>query len=111
MSFESRDYLRHVLVEADYLVERGEGLSYDVFAADETLRRAFVRSLEIIGEAAKHVSEDFRTQHPSVEWRAMAGMRDRLIHDYFGVDYELVWDVVHRRVPELRAQIVAILES
>jgi uncharacterized protein with HEPN domain len=111
MSFESRDYLRHVLVEADYLVERSEGLSYDVFAADETLRRAFVRSLEIIGEAAKHVSEDFRTQHPSVEWRAMAGMRDRLIHDYFGVDYELVWDVVHRRVPELRAQIVAILES
>jgi uncharacterized protein with HEPN domain len=111
MSFESRDYLRHVLVEADYLVEHSEGLSYDVFAADETLRRAFVRSLEIIGEAAKHVSEDFRTQHPSVEWRAMAGMRDRLIHDYFGVDYELVWDVVQRRVPELRAQIVTILES
>ena len=83
----------------------------NVFAADETLRRAFVRSLEIIGEAAKHVPEDFRTQHPTVEWRAMAGMRDRLIHDYFGVDFELVWDVVHRRVPELRAQIAAILES
>ena len=87
------------------------GLSYDVFAADETLRRAFVRSLEIIGEAAKRVSEDFRTQHPTVEWRAMAGMRDRLIHDYFGVDFELVWDVVHRRIPELRTQIATILES
>jgi len=57
MSFESRDYLRHILVEADYLVERSAGLSYDDFAVDETLRRAFVRSLEIIGEAAKHVSE------------------------------------------------------
>jgi len=66
---------------------------------------------EIIGEAAKHVSEDFRTQHPTVEWRAMAGLRDRLIHDYFGVDFELVWDVVHRRIPELRTQIAAILES
>jgi len=57
------------------------------------------RSLEIIGEAAKHVAEDFRAQHPTVEWRAMAGMRDRLIHDYFGVDFELVWDVVHSRIP------------
>ena len=111
MSFESRDYLRHILIEADYLVERSAGLSYDVFVADETLCRAFVRSLEIIGEAAKRVSEDFRTQHPMVEWRAMAGMRDRLIHDYFGVDFELVWDVVHRRIPELRTQIVTILES
>ena len=109
MSFESRDYLRHILVEADYLVARSAGLSYDEFAVDETLRRAFVRSLEIIGEAAKHVSEDFRTQHPTVEWRAMAGMRDRLIHDYFGVDFELVWDVAHRRIPELREQIAAIL--
>jgi uncharacterized protein with HEPN domain len=111
MSFESRDYLRHILVEADYLVERSAGLTYDVFAADETLRRAFVRSLEIIGEAAKHVSENFRTQHPTVEWRAMAGMRDRLVHDYFGVDFELVWDVVDRRIPELRTQIATILES
>jgi uncharacterized protein with HEPN domain len=111
MSFESRDYLRHILVEANYLVERSAGLSFDAFAADETLRRAFVRSLEIIGEAAKRVSEDFRTQHPTVEWRAMAGMRDRLIHDYFGVDFELVWDVVHRRIPELRTQIATILES
>jgi uncharacterized protein with HEPN domain len=55
MSFESRDYLRHMLVEADYLIGRSAGLSYEAFAADETLRRAFVRSLEIIGEAAKKV--------------------------------------------------------
>lgn len=60
--------------------------------ADETLRRAFVRSLEITGEATKKVPDDFRAAFPDVEWRAMAGMRDRLIHDYFGVDFELVWD-------------------
>ena len=96
MSFEPRDYLRHILVEADYLLDKSAGLSYDAFAADETLRRAFVRSLEIVGEAAKKVPEDFRAEHPAVEWRAMAGMRDRLIHNYFGVDFELVWDVVRR---------------
>jgi uncharacterized protein with HEPN domain len=59
-----------------------------------------VRSLEIIGEAAKKVPEEFRAQYPTVEWRAMAGMRDRLIHDYLGVDYELVWDVVQNRIPD-----------
>lgn len=111
MSFEPRDYLRHILVEADYLVAQSSELTWERFSHDETLRRAFVRSLEIIGEAAKKVPDDFRAQHSNIEWRSMAGMRDRLIHDYFGVDYELVWDVVRNRVPELRRQLAAVLEA
>jgi uncharacterized protein with HEPN domain len=111
MSFEPRDYLRHILVEVDYLISRSEGLSFEAFSADETLRRAFVRSLEVIGEAVKKVPGEFRAAHPAVEWRAMAGMRDRLIHDYFGVDFELVWDVVKNRAPSLRGQIASILEA
>jgi uncharacterized protein with HEPN domain len=111
MSFEPRDYLRHILVEADYLIGQRPGLTFNEFLANETLRRAFVRSLEIIGEATKKVPEDFRTRYPTVEWRAMAGMRDRLIHDYFGVDYELVWDVVQNRIPGLRDQVASMLSG
>ena len=111
MYCEPRDYLRHILVEMDYLLAHSAGLSYDEFARDETLRRAFVRSLEIIGEAVKKVPEEFRLGHPTVEWRAMAGMRDRLIHGYFAVDFELVWDVVRNRIPALRAQITSMLDA
>ena len=98
-------------MEADYLLAQTAGLTRDEFVANETLRRAFVRSLEIVGEAAKKIPEEFRAQYPTVEWRAMSGMRDRLIHDYFGVDYELVWDVVHNRIPELRRQIASMIEA
>jgi uncharacterized protein with HEPN domain len=111
MSFEPRDYLRHILLEADYLPERSMDLSIDEFVVDETLRRAFIRSLEIIGEATKRLPAEFRAQYPDVEWRAMAGMRDRLIHDYLGVDYEIVWDVVQNHIPRLRRKIYSILEA
>jgi uncharacterized protein with HEPN domain len=111
MCFEPRDYLRHILVGVDYLTKHAAGLSASQFMADETLQRAFVRSLEIIGEAAKKIPDDFRAQYSNLEWRSMAGMRDRLIHNYLGVDYLLVWDVVQNRIPELKRQIASILDG
>ena len=82
MSFAPRDYLRHILVEAEDLLDQSQSLTYERFAADETLRRAFVRSLEIIGEAVKNLPEEFRASHPGVEWRPIAQTRDRLIHGW-----------------------------
>ena len=111
MSFEPRDYLRHILVEADYLVEQSRNLTLDQFEKDATLQRAFVRSLEVIGEATKQLPESLRAKYPEVEWRSMARMRDRLIHGYFGVDYALVWDVVQQRIPPLQQAIRRILGS
>lgn len=65
--------------------------------------------MEIIGEAAKNLPEDFRQKHSQVEWKAMAGMRDRLIHGYFGVDYEIVWDVVQKEIASLKKEIEELL--
>jgi uncharacterized protein with HEPN domain len=111
MSSPPIEYLQHMLSEAAYLVQQSADVQRDEFLADETLKRAFVRSIEIIGEATKHVPEEFRQLHPTIEWRAMAGMRDRLIHGYFGVDYELVWDAAINKVPDLRDRLERLLRE
>ena len=80
------EYLKHIRDECEYLVGMSKELHYEKFVDDETLKRAFVRSLEIIGEATKKIPEDFKQKYPHVNWREMAGMRDVLIHGYFGIN-------------------------
>ena len=86
MSPSPPEAVRHILDEIAYLRRRSDGLAREAFFADETLQRAFVRSLEVVGEAAKHVPDSYRERTPEVDWRGMAGLRDRLIHGYFGVN-------------------------
>lgn len=79
-------YIRHILDETSYLINTSRGISYERFVEDETLKRAFARSLEIIGEASKNISSPFKQAHPDIKWKAVAGLRDKLIHQYFGVE-------------------------
>lgn len=106
-----KDLLGHVLDEADYLIRRSSSIDFGRFLKDDDLRRAFVRSLEIIGEATRRLDSEFRDQYPDVEWRKMAGTRDGLIHGYEGVDFELVWSIVESKIPALAEQIRAILDD
>lgn len=87
-----------------------QGWAGENFLANEDLKRACVRSLEIIDEATKQIQADFRETHPELPWRLMTGMRDRLIHDYGGVDYEIVWQTVTEDVPDLLAKVERILD-
>jgi uncharacterized protein with HEPN domain len=104
-----REYLQHILLETAYLLDSSSVLDQAAFLQDETLKRAYVRSIEVIGEAVKQIPDTFRQKYPAIEWRAMAGMRDRLIHGYFGVDYDIVWDVITNKIPALDTDIKQII--
>ncbi len=110
MSFGPHDYLAHILDECEFLHRSSAGMSCEAFLADPVLRRACQRSLEIIGEAAKKVDDSFKASHPSLPWRDMAAMRDRLIHGYFGVDDAIVWDVMQRHIPPLLDELRHLFE-
>ncbi|NDA64598.1 MAG: DUF86 domain-containing protein [Chitinophagia bacterium] len=111
MSKEPIEFLKHIADECNYLLSVSKELSKDNFLDDETLKRAVVRSLEIIGEATKKIPADCKVKWSSIQWKNMAGMRDRLIHDYIGVNYSIVWDVLINKIPSLNEQIQEVLRA
>lgn len=112
MSKSPIEYLQHILDECNYITSViTENSTKSSLLEDETLKRAMVRSLEIIGEASKKIPVDIKVKWSNIQWRSMAGMRDKLIHDYMGVNYSIVWDVVKNKIPELREQVLEVLDT
>lgn len=94
-------YIDDMLTASEKIIKFTEGLAKDDFFVDVKTYDAVIRNLEIIGEAAKKIPPKFREKHDNVEWKKIAGLRDILIHEYFGIDSEIVWDVVQNKIPEL----------
>ena len=92
MSASNLELVRHMFIESEFILNHIQGKSKDEVLNDEVLCRALVRRLEIIGEAAKKIEDEFKADHPHLEWRKMAGTRDKLIYDYFGIDYDIIYD-------------------
>ena len=99
---EIADYLGDILSAIVEVEEFTRGMSYDAFIVDKRTINAVIRSLEVLGEATKHIPAGFRKKHPDIPWSKMAGMRDVLIHDYMGVDLKTVWKVAQERLPEIK---------
>jgi len=103
-----RTYLLHIR-DAIERIEQYASHGHEAFLTEHHWQDGIVRQLEIVGEATKHLSAEFRKAHPQVPWQRIAGLRDVLVHDYMGVDLNAVWDIVRNRVPELKFQVLAAL--
>ena len=105
------ELLQHILLECNYLSDELKLVSEEEYYSSERIKKAFVKSLEIIGEACNKIHPDFKLTHPQVEWHLMSGMRNRLVHDYFGIDFETVWETVTVHIPVLKQWIEVFIEE
>ncbi len=103
------EFIRDIFEHIEKIEKFTSGYDFEDFIKDEKTVYAVIRCFEVIGEAVKNLPSEFKEEYPSIPWSKMAGMRDKLIHSYFGVDYETLWETVKKRIPELKPIIKDIL--
>ena len=106
-----REYLNDILIACENIIEYSRGYDFDDFMIDRKTQDAVLRNIEIIGEAVKNISNNVKEKYPEVEWHEIAKTRDKLIHSYFGVDFDVVWDIITLDIPKLHKQIKGIIEK
>ncbi|KKO19682.1 MAG: DUF86 domain-containing protein [Candidatus Brocadia sp.] len=102
-------FLRHILDAINKIQKYTKDMDYEGFRASSLVQDGVIRQLEIIGEATKNLSQEIREKHPDIPWKDMVGMRDKLIHQYFGVDIAGVWDTLEEDIPTLKSNLIKLL--
>jgi len=104
-------YLNHIIDAISRIEEYVHGLTYDDFIENYLIQDGVIRQIQVIGEATKKISDNTREKYPEIPWKDIAGMRDKLIHDYFGIDLDAVWDTVEKDIPVLKDEIQTIIKE
>jgi uncharacterized protein with HEPN domain len=111
MSVSNIELIKHIFDECDFISIHTIGKDSNQVINDKVLVRALERSIEIIGEAANKVDDEFKKVYPHIEWRKMAATRNQFIHHYFGIDYDIFWDIIENKIPDLHFFIKEILDE
>lgn len=106
-----KDFIGDIKEAIELIFSYTKGLTYKKFLLDRKTQDAVVRNFEVIGEAAKNISKSFKAEYPEVPWKKISGLRDKLIHFYFGIDYKIVWNITRKELPELARQVDSILNK